>query len=167
MKKLYFLNEDEKERILKLHESATKKQYLFEDMDSEVCEGCEKSDMYENSELDEADAGAVATGFMLGGIGGAALAYANSSSGSYTGVKKIFDACQQSGMGKSTMDGGTMDSIASKIRTAVSGMGTDEDAIKDALSQVQTLPDLCDVIRRYSQNYPGSTLIGEKYDLSP
>lgn len=160
MKKLYFLNEEEKERILRLHESATKKQYLFEDMDNSMCEGCEKTDMYE-TELDEADAGAVVTGLMLGGVAGAALAYANSSSGSYTGVKKIFDACSQSGMGKSTMDGGTMDSIASKIRTAVSGLGTDEDAIKDALSQIQTLPDLCDVIRRYSQNYPGSTLIGD------
>lgn len=30
MKKLYFLNEDEKHRILNLHESATKKQYLTE-----------------------------------------------------------------------------------------------------------------------------------------
>jgi hypothetical protein len=160
MKKLYFLNEEEKERILGLHESATRKQYISEDMDNRMCEGCEKTDMYE-TELDEADAGAVATGFLLGGVGGAALAYVNSSSGSYTGVKKIFDACRQSGMGKSTMNGGTMDSIASKIKTAIDGMGTDEDAIKSALSQIQTLPDLCEVSRRYAENYPGSTLLDD------
>ena len=161
MKKLYFLNEEEKERILKLHEGATKKQYISEDMDNRMCEGCEKSDMDEYSELDEADAGAVTSGFLLGGIGGAALAYVNSSSGSYTGVKKIFDACKQSGMGKSTMNGNTMDSIASKIRNAIMGWTTDEDAIKAALSQVQTLPDLCDVSRRYAENYPGSTLLDD------
>jgi hypothetical protein len=160
MKKLYFLNEEEKERILGLHESATRKQYISEDMDNRMCEGCEKSDMYE-TELDEVDAGAVATGFLLGGVGGAALAYVNSSSGSYTGVKKIFDACRQSGMGKSTMNGGTMDSIASKIRTAIDGWTTDEDAIKSALSQIKTLPDLCEVSRRYSENYPGSTLLDD------
>lgn len=55
MKKLYFLNEEEKERILKLHESATRKQYLSEDMDMAQCNECGKSDMYEYSDLDESD----------------------------------------------------------------------------------------------------------------
>ena len=34
MKKLYFLNEDEKNRILTLHENATKRQYLSEQVNS-------------------------------------------------------------------------------------------------------------------------------------
>ncbi len=160
MKKLYFLNEEEKERILGLHESATRKQYISEDMDNRMCEGCEKSDMYE-TELDEADAGAVVTGLALGGVMGAALAYVNSSSGSYNGVKKIFDACNASGMGKSTMGGGVLDSISKQVRTAIDGWGTDEDAIKDALSQIVTIPDLCTVNKRYAENYPGSTLLGD------
>jgi hypothetical protein len=138
MKKLYFLNEEEKERILKLHENSTSRQYLS-----------------------EADAGAVLTGLALGGIGGAALAYMNSSGGSADGVKKLFGTCSQSGVGKSTMDGGTLDGIASGVRAAVSGWGTDEDAIKTNLSKIQTIPDLCAVITRYAENYPGSTLLGD------
>lgn len=138
MKKLYFLNEEEKERILKLHENSTSRQYLS-----------------------EADAGAVLTGLALGGIGGAALAYMNSSGGSADGVKKLFGTCSQSGVGKSTMDGGTLDGIASGVRAAISGWGTDEDAIKTNLSKIQTIPDLCAVITRYAENYPGSTLLGD------
>jgi len=38
MKKLYFLNEEEKNRILNLHESATKRQYLNEQKDTENIE---------------------------------------------------------------------------------------------------------------------------------
>jgi len=130
-------------------------------MDDRMCKSCEKSDMYEYSELDEADAGAVATGLALGGVAGAALAYVNSSAGSYNGVKKIFDACNASGMGKSTMNGGTLDSISKQVRTAVDGWGTDEDAIKSALGQIATIPDLCAVNKRYAENYPGSTLLGD------
>ena len=176
MKKLYFLNEEEKERILKLHESATRKQYITEDMDDRMCEGCEKSDMYEYSDLDEADTGSVLggaaagaaigssiplVGTIAGAVIGGALGLIRGSGGSYNGVKKIFEACNASGMGKSTMGGGTLDSISKRVRTAIDGWGTDEDAIKSALGQIATIPDLCAVKKRYAENYPGSTLLGD------
>jgi hypothetical protein len=177
MKKLYFLNEEEKERILKLHESATKKQYLSEDMDMAQCNECGKSDMYEYSDLDEADAGDVGSkaltgaatgaaiagpaGAVAGAVIGAAYGLIAGSGGSYAGVKKIFDACNASGLGKSTMGGGTLDSISKQVRTAIDGWGTDEDAIKSALGQIATIPDLCAVNKRYAENYPGSTLLDD------
>ena len=59
---------------------------------------------------------------------------------------KGLETCvRASGVGKTTMGGGSLDSIASQIRNAVSGWGTNEDAIKSALSKVQTIPDLCAV----------------------
>lgn len=130
-----------------------------------------------NNMINEADAGATlsyaaagaATGAALGGgIGaipgaliGAAYGLFASSGGSKSGVEAIFNACNAKGVGGSTMNGGTLDSIASKIRTAIVGMGTDEDAIKAALSQVATIPDLCAVKKRYAENYPGSTLFDD------
>lgn len=148
MKKLYFLDEDEKNRILNLHESATKKQYLKED-DTMV------------PELDEADGGAVMTGLLLGGVVGAAAVMIKGAGGSYAGVSKIFQACKTKGMGKSTMAGGTLDQIADEIYNSVDGAGTDEDMLKAALSKIATVPDLCAVNKRYAQNYPGSDLFGD------
>ena len=107
-----------------------------------------------------------AVGAALGGIMGAATGAAAGllygSGGSYNGVKKIFDACETKGMGKSTMNGGTLDSISKKLYDAVRvWTGTDEDAIKDALSQLKTIPDFCSVIKRYEENYPGEILFDE------
>jgi len=101
-------------------------------------------------------------GAALGVVTGAAAGFLLSSGGSYDGVKKIFDACKTNGMGKSTMNGGTLDSISKKLYDAVRVWdGTDEDAIKDALSQLKTIPDFCSVIKRYEENYPGKTLLDD------
>jgi hypothetical protein len=105
-------------------------------------------------------AGALVGG-ILGGVFGAAAGILYGSGGSYDGVKKIFDACKTKGMGKSTMGGSTLDSITKKLYDAVRSFGTDEDAIKDALSQLKTIPDFCSVIKRYEENHPGSTLLGD------
>jgi len=103
-----------------------------------------------------------AVGTVYGAVTGAAAGFVLSSGGSYDGVKKIFDACNKSGMGKSTMNGGTLDSISKKLYDAVRvWIGTDEDAIKDALSQLKTIPDFCSVIKRYEENYPGKTLLDD------
>lgn len=111
-----------------------------------------------NNMINEVDAGSVATGFMLGGVTGAALAFINSAAGSRAGVQKMFQACSAKGMGKSTMAGSTLDEIAAKIREAISGAGTWETNVYNALIRVQTIPDLCALITRYAENYPGSTL---------
>jgi len=114
-----------------------------------------------NNMINEADYGGVVGGLLAGGLVGAAYKLYTASGGSYDGVKAMFNACNASGVGASTMAGGTLDSIASKIRTAISGLGTDEDAIRAALKQVATIPDLCAVSKRYAENYPGSTLLGD------
>ena len=147
MKKLYFLDEAEKKRILMLHESATKKQYLKES-DSDV-----------ETEINEkVDMGQLVTYAWAGGLGGAALALLQSSNGSMNGVYKMFQACKATGMGKSTMSGGMLDEIADSLFTALDGMGTDENGIKTALSKIQTIPDLCAVSKRYAENHPGASL---------
>lgn len=153
MKKLYFLNEEEKERILKLHESATTKQYISEADTGSVLGG--------------AAAGAAigsafpVVGTIAGAVIGGALGLIRGSGGSYSGVEKIFQACNASGMGKTTMDGGTLDSISKQVHDAIEGWGTDEDAIKSALGKIATIPDLCAVNKRYAENYPGYTLLGD------
>lgn len=100
-------------------------------------------------------------GAIPGALIGAAFGLLSGSGGSYDGVSKIFAACRASGVGKTTMGGGSLDSIASQIRNAIEGWGTNEEAIKSALSKVQTIPDLCAVSQRYAENYPGSTLLGD------
>lgn len=114
-----------------------------------------------NNMINEVDMGSVTTGFLLGGVVGAAFNAVRSSGGSRDGVNALFNACSATGMGKPTLGGGTLDSIASQIHTAVDGLGTDEDAIKAALQKVATIPDLCAIKTRYAENYPGSTLFGD------
>ena len=103
-----------------------------------------------------------AAGGIIGAVVGLAAGLVRSSGGSYEGVIKIFDACKTNGMGKSTMNGSTLDLISKKLYDAVRvWSGTDEDAIKDALSQLKTIPDFCRVIKRYEENHPGSTLLND------
>jgi hypothetical protein len=54
---------------------------------------------------------------------------------------------------------GTLNSIANSLFNAVDGLGTDEKAIKNALSQVKTIPDFCAVNKTYSENHPGYSLL--------
>jgi len=116
-----------------------------------------------NNMVEQYDAGKLTTALALGGVGGLALQMLQGSSGSMNGVKKIFDACSQSGMGKSTMNGSTLDSIAKDLRDmqGLGGYNTDEDLLKSALSKIQTIPDLCAVNKRYSENYPGDDLFDD------
>jgi len=53
MKNLFLINEDEKKRILSLHEKATKKQYLKED--------AENMEPEMNQEISEIDTGMLVT----------------------------------------------------------------------------------------------------------
>lgn len=115
-----------------------------------------------NNMINEADYGGVLTGLVAGGLVGAAYQLYRAAGGSYDGVKAMFDACNASGVGASTMPGGTLDSIAKKLYDAVRVLdGTDEDAIGAAFSQIQTIPDLCAVKKRYAENYPGYTLLDD------
>ena len=115
-----------------------------------------------NIQLNEQDSGGLVSGLLLGGLVGLAYqAYQGYKGGSYTGVKALFSVCASSGVGKTTMAQGTLNSIANSLFNAVDGLGTDEKAIKDALSQVKTIPDFCAVNRTYSENHPGYTLLSD------
>lgn len=113
-----------------------------------------------NIQLNEQDSGGLASGLLLGGLVGLAYqAYQGYKGGSYSGVKALFSVCASAGVGKTTMAQGTLNSIANSLFNAVDGLGTDEDAIKAALSQVKTIPDFCAVNKTYSENHPGYSLL--------
>ena len=98
-------------------------------------------------------------GAVVGGVVGAAAGLIAGASGSKLGVATIFNACHAKGMGKSTMDGGTLDQITDEVFFALDGMGTDEEKLKGALSRIATIPDLCAVAQRYRENHPGASLL--------
>jgi len=54
--------------------------------------------------------------------------------------------------GKPTLDRSAASSVADQIYDAIKGMGTDEDAIKSALSQCQNMHDVKAVINSFKQN---------------
>jgi len=159
MKKLYFLNEEESNRILNLHKNATKKQYLSEQVSND-------------QELDEIDWGSVGTGAAAGAaggaivggvgaipgaiIGGGAALLSQAFGGSYSAdaAKKILSACNSKGqVGPPQMDRQTLNGIADAINTAIEGLGTDENAIKTNLSKIQSIPDLCGMAKTYQTRH--------------
>jgi len=102
-------------------------------------------------------------GTVLGGLAGLAYqAYQGFKGGSYSGVKALFSVCASTGVGKTTMSQAALNNISKALYDAVRVWnGTDEDAIKAALSQVKTIPDFCAVNKTYSENYPGYTLLAD------
>lgn len=163
MKNPFLLSEEEKNRILTLHENATKKQYLKENItEPEMTEG----------ELDEIDWGQVGTSTAAGAAGGAAFAgvgaipgaiiggAANiiyqlvSGSPSKDGAERILQACKnKSEVGAPTMGNSTLNAIADGINAAIEGLGTDEDAIKSNLKKLKTIPDLCAMASKYKTRH--------------
>lgn len=136
MKKLYFLDEAEKNRILMLHESATKKQYLKESDDSEM-----EPDMMEG-EIDE-DSGLVGTALVMGPIGWVYSAINSGTAGE--GARTIFSKCRtnKGKLGKRRQNDAALAQIADKINGAVEGLGTTLPSIKSAFQNVKSVADLC------------------------
>jgi len=171
MKSKLFLEEGEIARILNMHKKAIQEQTNVNG--DEV----ENNQVEMDEELDEGDLGNITSnmaigavtgsfipvvGTVAGAVIGASLGYLMSSSGSYEGVKKIFQACKVKGsVGKSTMSQREMGQIAGDLYNAINGVGTNEDLIKSALSRILTIPDLCEVNKRYADNHPGSNLFSD------
>ena len=116
-----------------------------------------------NIQLNEQDSGGLVSGLLLGGLVGLAYqAYQGFKGGSYSGVKALFSVCASTGVGKTTMSQAALNNITKSLYDAVRVWdGTDEDAIKAALSQVKTIPDFCAVNKTYSENHPGYTLFDD------
>lgn len=163
MKNPFLISEEEKNRILTLHENSTKKQYLKENItEPEMTEG----------ELDEIDWGQVGSSSAAGAAGGAAFlgvgaipgaiigGAANiiyqlvSGSPSKDGAERILQACKKkSEVGAPTMGSSTLNAIADGINAAIEGLGTDEEAIKSNLMKLKTIPDLCAMASKYKTRH--------------
>ena len=165
MGKQFLITEEEKKRILNLHEGATKKQYIKE--------------LYEK-ELEELDWGGVGTSTALGAgagvfggpvgvIGGAVVGAASEifsqvflgGSASRDAAEQIVQGCNSKGIGPTKMDDSSIDGVVDKLWDAMEGFGTDEDAVASAFNSLQTIPDLCAVVKRYSENHPGYELFDD------
>jgi len=93
-------------------------------------------------------------GAVIGGIYGLVVGM-TSSSIREDNFKALVKACSTNTneLGKKTLDDATFDKLSDAIYTAVDGMGTDEDAIKSAFSQIPTVPDLCGLVDNYKETY--------------
>ena len=161
MKKLYYLDESEKQRILNLHESHTKKQYLM----NEQSVG---SALY-------ATAGAASTGAAIGSvvpvIGTAVGAVVGGAIGLISSIgsgisRETFNSTITSicsiGAGKPTLNGGQLMDIAKQLNDLINttnyagvGYATTQSraGIKQVLGTIPTIPDLCGVMTKYKEIY--------------
>ena len=83
---------------------------------------------------------------LIGGSAG--LTWWNGKTASDS-VKQLFNGCRSGKIGKPEMSEQQHRDIATRINTAIEGLGTDEDAIADALSEIKSVPDVCEVIKMY------------------
>ena len=73
---------------------------------------------------------------------------------SFAKTKAFFDGCNtQFNKLKPTLDKSQHREAASQIYNAVEGLGTDEDAIREALMSMPTVADLCQMYKFYQQTY--------------
>ena len=174
MKKLYFLNEEEKQRILNLHKShQIGKNWLTE----------QSAGSGVNSVATGAATGAaigLAAGLFFpplevisipaGAIIGAIVGLVSSiSSGMNRGEfnSSVDKACSKTGAGKPTLTGEKMVAIAQKLNDDINtenpyGLGYATEAsrqsIRQALLDVPSLPDVCYVMGKYKQIFGISLL---------
>jgi len=142
----FIINEDEKRRILNLHEVSRKSQHL--------------GLITEDGELQNTLAGAAVGTYIVPGpgtiIGGAIGSFASQmNTYSLLGAKKILQSCstKKDEMGKPTMDGGYLAKLADKINTAIEGAGTNEEAIASGLRQTKYMSNLCAMASTYKQRH--------------
>ena len=87
------------------------------------------------------------------GIGALLAWYATKDSGPQERVRMAFDLCNRvpaDKQGEKLVDG---NSIADSIYDAIDGLGTDEEALGTAFSQIQSIADMCAVKKAYEGTY--------------
>ena len=82
-------------------------------------------------------------GFILGGIYGIIRGSGNNKS-------RIESACQKCKQGNFPATQKTL-TLAKQIKTAINGMGTDEDSIYDAFNKLSSLQEFCSMVTAYEQ----------------
>jgi len=90
-------------------------------------------------------AGAIPGALVGGLVGAVSAAFGNPKMDQ---VKKLFQACKTEKT-KPTLSTDQLDTISDTLNNAIEDLGTDEDAIADALRQIPTIPDLCGLIKAY------------------
>ena len=150
MKNLLNISEEEKNRILEMHESATNKHYLKEQ--TTVGAGA----------LAGAGAGAAAgsvvplvgtlvgaaAGGTAGAIGALVLSIMNGSDAASKKVQKIINNC-----GNKFPVTSNTNLIADNIYRAISGAGTNEDNVYRSLKATRSVAEFCGVVKSYKDSY--------------
>ena len=142
MKNLLNISEEEKNRILEMHESATNKHYLNEQ--PTVGAGV----------LAGAAAGSVVPGVgtLVGGVGGAVvgtiISIINGSDAASQKVQKIINNC-----GTKFPVTSRTNLIADNIYRAISGAGTNEDNVYRSLKATRSIVEFCGVVKSYKDSY--------------
>ena len=173
MKKLYFLNEEEKQRILKLHRQ--QKNLLDEQTAFET--GTNVAGTTAGYAGTGAAIGAAATawaggvgavpGAIIGGIYGL-LSSISSIQGRGEFIKKVETACStKKDLGSPSLDAGKINALAEKINDYITGPGSyggyssdaEIEGLKELFNGVPTLPDVCAIAEQYEEMY-GNTLMG-------
>jgi hypothetical protein len=164
MKKLYFLDESEKERILKLHESHTKKQYLMQEQ-ATYYDALSQGTL--GSTLRGAGAGAQmgmfagVPGMIIGGTVGGLIGALYSSNDRPTFNGNIRELCTANKVGPA-INSDKLDDIAKNLNNLINttnylggGYATDDSAkkIAEQLGSIASIPDLCGVIQNYKEIY--------------
>lgn len=148
MKKLYFLDEEEKNRILGLHESLKPKSVIKEDA-GEIA-GMAAAGAVAGSAF--MGVGAI-PGAIIGGTVGLVMGLLRNSNSS-DGAKRILQACtNKKEVGPATQTRQQLNAIADGINAAIEGVGTDEKAIKTNLQKITTIPDLCAMAAIYQTRH--------------
>ena len=142
MKNLLNISEEEKSRILEMHETATNKHYLNEQ--PTVGAGV----------LAGAAAGSVVPGVgtLVGGVGGAVvgtiISIINGSDAASQKVQKIINNC-----GNKFPVTSRTNKIADGINNAISGVGTDEGGVYNAIKASTSIAEFCGVVKSYKDSY--------------
>ena len=152
-KNLYFLDEQEKNRILNLHESHTKKQYLL-------------SEQQWWDDIRYSTVGKGIEGFALGGALGAIKKMMSDIPNRATFSKDMRAVCTSNKIGPA-VNSNQLDTISANLKKAIEtqnilgqGYATKASAeqIKNELSKISSVPDICGVIKRYGENYGADLL---------
>lgn len=104
-------------------------------------------------------AGAVAgpaaiPGAVVGAVLGLVFDFAGGDA-SKTKVVELIKACStnKKEVGKTILSDDELDEMSDKLYTAMKGITTDEDSIKEVFSGIQSVPDLCNLVENFKDNY--------------
>jgi hypothetical protein len=86
-------------------------------------------------------------GAVVGGLIGLVSTFIGSQN--FNSTKKLFEGCK-SDKSPPTLSDEEFDKLSDSIYDAIDGWGTDEEAIKSVFESIPSIPDLCGLIKTYS-----------------